>query len=157
MIFFTDNALPNVPAMAQEGDQGVRVVTTTLVVGPQHLADGAEARSYIFSVASNAPLSDYRPSLVLYYDRAGLKPGGDLLIYRWNGDNWQLLRTLNRLEEPYLAIPLATHRQAALNEEFAPSLALINDTDAPSVRAERYRIFWKPSGKAGGGASATTS
>lgn len=157
MVFFTDNALPQAAAVANEGDQGVRVVTTTLVVGLQTLDTHEEARSYIFSIASNAPLGDYRPSLVLYYDRAALKPGGDLLIYRWNGGSWQPLRTLNRLKEPYLAIPLATAVAAPPNEQYAPNLALIAETAAPPARPERYRIFWKPNGEAGGGANATAS
>ena len=80
MIFFKDNALPllqsEIDAGIADNDKGVRVVTTTLTVGQQQIevARGgqtlaAEARSYIFSVASNKPIDKDHPALVLYYDR----------------------------------------------------------------------------------------
>ncbi len=167
MIFFADNASPDAAATDNpgdqgvrvatdnDGDQGVRVVTTTLVVGQQNLFNAIEARSYIFGVASNAPLATYRPALVLYYDREALKPGGDLLIHRWDGANWQPLRTLNRLDPPYLAIPLTTNTNAPGTEAFAPTLAPVQINGAPLDRVEHYRIFWNPHSDRGSSVTAS--
>ncbi len=142
MLFFVepDNRQPRpspAPDAPPDKDEQVRIVTTTLIGGAQRLPEGAEARSYIFSLASNVLLMDYTATLVLYYDRDARERRGDLLIYRWDTQEqrWTLHVTYAPAL-PYVALPL----QKGLGT--APSLT--GERGAPPV--ERYRIYWTPGG-----------
>lgn len=142
MLFFVepDNRQPRpspAPDAPPDKDEQVRIVTTTLIGGAQRLPEGAEARSYIFSLASNVLLMDYTATLVLYYDRDVRERRGDLLIYRWDTQEqrWTLHVTYAPAL-PYVALPL----QKGLGT--AP--ALTGERGAPPV--ERYRIYWTPGG-----------
>jgi hypothetical protein len=131
MVFFRENDPPLSVQPNKQADQGLRIVTTTVTVGQQHLPSGAEARSYVFSLASNGDLSPFPATLVLYYDRQATKRGGDLLIHRWHSGAWIPLATYSPLL-PYVAIPLIDIA------ETAPALM----QNPPAM--ERYRIFWTP-------------
>jgi hypothetical protein len=133
MVFFRENDPPLSQQPNKQADQGLRIVTTTITVGQQQLSNGAEARSYVFSLASNNNLSPFPATLVLYYDREATKRGGDLLIHRWNPATreWMALATYSPLL-PYVAIPLIDVA------ETAPALM----QNPPAM--ERYRIFWTP-------------
>jgi len=134
MVFFRDNDPPLSKKPGSQPDEGVRIVTTTLTVGQQVLSNGAEARSYVFSLASNTDLSGFPATLVLYYDREATKRGGDLLIHRWDAANtkWVSLTTYAPLL-PYVAIPLMPVAATA------PALVQNSET-----AVERYRVFWTP-------------
>ncbi|MGQ9927844.1 MAG: hypothetical protein ACUVS4_13360 [Chloroflexaceae bacterium] len=142
MLFFVtpDNHPPQAalaPDAPPDNDERVRIVTTTLIGGPQRLAEGAEARSYIFSLASNALLMDYTATLALYYDRDARERRGDLLIYRWDAQEqrwkWQITYAPAL---PYVALPL----QKGLGT--APALT----GEGGDTPVERYRIYWTPGG-----------
>lgn len=141
MLFFVTpegrtmpQATDDLPA---DDDERVRIITTTLTVGPQHLPDGAEARSYIFSLTGNAFLSKYTATLVLYYDRDARGHRGDLFIYRWDPQErgWKRQITFSP-PLPYVALPL----QRGLGT--APMLT----GEVEAIPVERYRIFWSPGG-----------
>jgi len=123
------------PDTPPDDDERVRIVTTTLIAGPQRLPEGPEARSYIFSLASNVSLMDYTATLVLYYDRDARGRRGDLLIYRWDAQEqrwvWHITFTPAL---PYVALPL----QKGLGT--APALT----GEGEALPVERYRIYWTP-------------
>ncbi|MGB9634421.1 MAG: hypothetical protein ACPL8I_13880, partial [Chloroflexaceae bacterium] len=142
MLFFVepDERQPRpspAPDAPPDDDERVRIVTTTLIGGAQRLPGGAEARSYIFSLASNVLLMDYTATLVLYYDRDARERRGDLLIYRWDTQEQRWTWHVTYAPAlPYVALPL----QKGLGT--AP--ALTGERGAPPV--ERYRIYWTPGG-----------
>ncbi|NJN17624.1 MAG: hypothetical protein HC822_15805, partial [Oscillochloris sp.] len=148
MIFFNDNIAGHADAvraeaLAEEQTDQIRLVTTTITVGQQRTGTGAEARSYIFSLASNAPIGAYKAALVLHYDTHAPQQDHDLLIYRWNGEqrHWQRLTTFAQPGLPYVAVPigsLETSSPSAL--ETAPALTAMHY----GIRVERYRIFLTP-------------
>lgn len=121
----------------------VRIVTTVLpahgplsVEGALAAPDDVASRSYVFSLASNEPLTEYAATLVLYYDNDAPKYGGDLYIYHWDSvaATWRRLTTIVPSDLAYIAVPITkdTH-------EVAPSFI----DQAASLRIERYRILWK--------------
>jgi hypothetical protein len=121
----------------------VRIVTTVLpahgplvVEGRLAAPDDVESRSYVFSLASNEPLTEYAATLVLYYDNDAPKYGGDLYIYRWDSVDatWQRLTTIVPSDLAYIAVPITK-----TTREVAPSF--IDKT--AGLRIERYRILWK--------------
>jgi hypothetical protein len=121
----------------------VRIVTTVLPAhGPLSVAgrlaapDDVESRSYVFSLASNEPLTKYAATLVLYYDNDAPKYGGDLYIYRWDSVDatWQHLTTIVPSDLAYIAVPITE-----ATREVAPSFI----DKVASLRIERYRILWK--------------
>ena len=143
MIFFNDNIVPEGevrrPNSFEAKESNLRLVTTTIAVGQQQLADGSVARSYIFSLASNGQLGkEHKAALVLYYDSGAPKRGGDLLVYRWDTTSqWRKLTTFAPSDLLYVAIPIGIADDGD-ELETAPSLTSPNP---PSVRVERYRIF----------------
>jgi hypothetical protein len=120
-------------------DEGTRVVSTVMHGGQQYLevspGDFAEARSYIFSLGSNQPLKKHSATLVLYYDNDARKQDGDLLVYRWRGnDGWQRLTTYAPENRPYLCIPL---------DEATPETSG-GANGRGQEYFDRYRIYWTP-------------
>jgi hypothetical protein len=122
----------------------VRVVTTLIHGVPHQLPNGAQARSYTFSLASNQALPvDLNPTLIMHYDRSALRAEGHLLIYRQdhgdgeapaaNSATWSSLPT-------YLQ-PGSSFAAAALNEDSAGQLVDFRPT---GPRVERYRLYWTP-------------
>lgn len=142
MLFFVtpENRRPSpapAPDAPPDDDERVRIVTTTLIGGPQRLPEGAEARSYVFSLASNVSLMDYSATLVLYYDRDARERRGDLLIYRWDAQEQRWVRHVTYAPAlPYVALPL----QKGLGT--APALT----GESGALPVERYRIYWTPGG-----------
>ncbi|MCS6882770.1 MAG: hypothetical protein RMK84_15460 [Oscillochloridaceae bacterium] len=142
MLFFVtpENrrpVLPSAPDAPPDDDERVRIVTTTLIGGPQRLPEGAEARSYVFSLASNVSLMDYSATLVLYYDRDARERRGDLVIYRWDSQEQRWVRHVTYAPVlPYVALPL----QKGLGT--APALT----GEGEALPVERYRIYRTPGG-----------
>jgi len=96
------------------------------------LPNGAEPRSYVFSLASNTSLpAECHPTLVMNYDAGSLRPDGDLLIYRQVDGGWEPI--------PTYAAPGRAYAAAPLNVATAASLFAV---DTP--RVERYRLYWTP-------------
>lgn len=125
-----------------KGDLYVRIVTTTMIWGRQRLLSGADARSYVFSVASNASLREYPATLVFYFDKDAPKRGGDLLVHRWRDDaGWQSLTTYIPADQQYVGVPLDREVPEAAGR-------LIEDDQQPNgagkPRFERYRVYWTP-------------
>ncbi len=128
--------LPSLPII---GDEGGRIVSTVLTGGVQYLSrvsgPKAEARSYIFSLASNQPLQTDSATLVLYYDYDALKQDGDLLIYRWHeADGWQPITTCAPQNQPYLCMPL---------DKAVPETSSL-EQGRYGHYVDRYRIYWTP-------------
>jgi hypothetical protein len=130
MLFFEDNG------QDPEYYGDVRVVTTLIHGMPHKLKNGAEARSYAFSIASTKALPlELSPTLIMYFDTAAPKEGGDILIYRLMDDTkrWTPIST-------YLK-PGASFAAAPLNDTTSPRLTMLRPNDN---RVERYRLFWTP-------------
>ena len=128
MVFFEDKDRRN--------DYATTRLVTTLVPGViDKLENGAEARSYAFSLAGNEPLPlDLHPTLIIYYDQDAERAGGDLLIYRHvEGDQWRPMPTYLPEGSSFAAMPL--------NAETAARLISF-DPDGNHV--ERYRLYWTP-------------
>jgi hypothetical protein len=126
MIFFADKD--------QIRDySGTKIVTTVVHIDPEMdmLADGAQARSYTFSLSSNTALpTELDPTLILYFDRNSVTEDGDLLVYRQqdlDGSTWKQVPTYRPKNAFFVAAPL--------NVETAERLV---------ARVERYRLYWKP-------------
>ncbi|HEX6291497.1 MAG TPA: hypothetical protein VFZ66_20105 [Herpetosiphonaceae bacterium] len=131
MLFFADKN--------QIRDYSNTKVVTTLVhvdSSLDTLPDGAQARSYAFSLACNTPLpTEIDPTLILYFDRESAAEGGDLVVYRQeslDGKTWKPVLTYKPKNSFFVAAPL--------NVESASRLVATN----PPVRVERYRLYWKP-------------
>ena len=134
MVFFDDKDRRN--------DYSTTRLVTTLVHGVvDKLANGAEARSYAFSLAGNEPLPlDLHPTLIIFYDQDAERAGGDLLIYRHTEDDgWQAMPTYLPQGSSFAAMPL--------NAETAPRLIAF---DPMGNHIERYRLYWTPRNHAGG-------
>lgn len=129
MLFFADN-----------GDDvdhtDVRAVTTLLTGLPDTLPNGAQARSYAFSLASTRALpTELHPTLILYYDRFAAARAGELLIHRQQADqSWAPLPSYQRHGSSYVAAPLS-----APNAGGSLTAAAVE-----GPRVERYRLFWTP-------------
>jgi len=148
MVFFLKNVKPirlpgessrsdTVVISKQEAkeDPAVRIITTTLIWGAQQLDSQAEARSYVFSLASNASLQPHPATLVLYFDEQASKVEGEPLVHRWHDDTgWERLTTYTPPGQQYVGVPL---------DPTVPEAAgrLIG---ASPLRFERYRIYWTP-------------
>ena len=115
----------------------VRVVTTLVPGGQPQLPNGAKARSYVFSLASNQPLpQQLNPTLIMHYDATAARDGGDLLIHRQMGDDgtkWEPLPTYLPPGSSFAATPL--------NAETATKLVALTPG---SERVERYRLYLTP-------------
>ena len=115
-----------------------KIVTTLVHVDPQldALPDGAQARSYAFSLACNTPLpTEFDPTLILYFDRDTQAEQGELVIYRHaelDGATWTPVPTYRPVNAFYVAAPL--------NDDTATRLV----APESSTRVERYRLYWKP-------------
>ncbi len=115
-----------------------KIVTTVVHVDPDMdtLPDGAQARSYTFSLSSNTALpTELAPTLILYFDRDAIAEDGDLLIYRQKdleGSAWTQVPTYRPTNSFFAAAPL--------NAETAERLVATQ----PAARVERYRLYWKP-------------
>jgi hypothetical protein len=160
MVFFNVNVTP-VQGEVPSEPSTMRLVTTTMTISqaaiPLQISGStpksAEARSYIFSLASNEPLGkrplDKQASLILYYDQKARKQGGELLIYRWNQEEgqekgqWEAQTTFAPPDLPYLAIPLGVLDEGAPLTT-APALTRPERDLAGQPRVERYQIFWTP-------------
>lgn len=126
--------------LVQQQDEGMRIVSTVLHGGEQMITTGpntvAEARSYVFSLASGQKIDKNSASLVLYYDQDTPKKGGDLLIYRWDDTNgWRRLSTYAPSGQSFVCIPLDQQTPECINSQVNTSGHYIN----------RYRIYWTPS------------
>lgn len=126
--------------LVQQQDEGMRIVSTVLHGGEQMITTGsntvAEARSYVFSLASSQKIDKNSASLVLYYDQDTPKKGGDLLIYRWDDTNgWRRLSTYAPSNQSFVCIPLDQQTPECINSQVNTSGHYIN----------RYRIYWTPS------------
>jgi hypothetical protein len=131
MLFFEDRI---------RRDHSTTKVVTTLIHGDgaqdqTGLPTGAQPRSYIFSIASNAALPlDCSPTLVMNYDASAVQSGGDLLIYRYedeDGGRWTSIPTYLPQGSSFAAAPLTPETTARL---FHPS----------DARIERFRLCWTP-------------
>jgi hypothetical protein len=93
----------------------VKVVTTIVHGAPGQLPNGAQAHSYAFSLASNAPLpTELSPTLTIYYRVPLMRNDGDLLIYRREeGGTWTPLPTYHPPGAPFVAAPLDARTQSA--------------------------------------------
>ena len=121
----------------------VKVVTTRIHADGalDQLPDGAQARGYAFSLASNKALPvALSPTLIMNFDSAASSGGGSLLIYREVSDGqaggpagWAPIPTYLR--------PGASFAAAPLNVETAPSLVVANPA---RPRVERYRLYLVP-------------
>jgi hypothetical protein len=107
---------------------------------PGTLPPAAHARSYVFRMASNAPLPmRITPTLALYYDALFTLPNererllGDLRICRLEGGAWRPLPTYLLSGDPFAVAPLDQQTGGAL---------IAAQAQAP--RVEHYRIFWTP-------------
>ncbi len=136
MIFFNDPELkPVKDAEPKRQYSAIRVVTTLLHGMPQTLPDRqAEARSYTFSITSNAALpAKLTPTLIMYFDTRALRAGGDLLIHRRVGhETWLAMPTYLPPDSSFAAMPI--------DQDTAPSL-LDEHTER---RIEHYRLYWQP-------------
>jgi hypothetical protein len=121
----------------------VKVVTTLIHADStlDQLPDGAQARGYAFSLASNKALPvTLNPTLIMNFDTAAGSDSGNLLIYRevrdgQSGDaaRWAAIPTYLRPGASFVAAPLDANT--------APSLVAANP---PGPRAERYRLYLVP-------------
>jgi hypothetical protein len=121
----------------------VKVVTTLIHADSalDQLPDGAQARGYAFSLASNKALPvALSPTLIMNFDSAASSGGGSLLIYREDG-NGQADGPTKWVPIPTYLRPGASFAAAPLNVETAPSLVVANP-DGP--RVERYRLYVVP-------------
>lgn len=121
----------------------IRVVTT-LVHGLSHtLPNGAQARSYAFSIASNEPLPvALHPTVVMYFDLNASKDGGDLLIHRQQEDgSWEAMPSYQPAGSSFIAMPLQLETGASLVT-----------LQATPQRIERYRMYWVPRSSGSGSA-----
>jgi hypothetical protein len=115
-----------------------KIVTTLVHADPQldALPDGAQARSYAFSLACNTVLpTEFDPTLILYFDRDTLAEQGELVIYRQtdlDGATWMPVPTHRPVNSFFVAAPL--------NEATAARLVAADS----ATRVERYRLYWKP-------------
>ena len=114
----------------------IRAVTTLLHGLPNALPGGAEARSYGFSLASNAALPvELNPTLVMYFDVDAARDGGELIIHRQAADgSWQAMPSYQPAGSSFIAMPLQRETGQALVS-----------LQAGGLRVERYRMFWVPS------------
>lgn len=127
MIFFSDEE----PGR----DYSTTRVVTTRLQGVAGAPDGAEPRSYVFSLCSNEPLPEQlHPTLILHYDNAG-QPPGVLRIHRWEDGGWRPIPTFEQPGRSYAAAPLTSKKART-----APNLVEYRATE----RVERYRLFWYP-------------
>lgn len=139
MLFFEDKV--------RRDHSNTKVVTTLIHGDIAHdepgggLPDGVQPRSYIFSIASNAPLPlDCSPTLVMNYDASSARSGGDLLIYRYEseqGGRWTPIPTYLPEGASFAAAPLTPETTVQLFSTTAP-------------RVERFRLCWTPSGQVSG-------
>lgn len=93
-----------------------------------------EARSYLFSLASNKPLPEkLSPSLVMYYDVKARANAGRLVLCRYDGENrrWQAAGSYAPPDRSFLAL--------ALDQHSAPGLLQL---EHPTARVERFRLGW---------------
>lgn len=120
-----------------EADYDLRIVTTRNYAGFEQGRPG-EARSYLFSVASNLPIdyAHYRPTIILYYDSGALDDDKDLQIFRYDTQlgEWQPVSTYLPGGGFYAA--------AALDAASAP--CLVAQYPPGGVRVEYYRLFALP-------------
>ncbi|MFL5805367.1 MAG: hypothetical protein ACJ8CR_26960 [Roseiflexaceae bacterium] len=126
----------------------VKVVTTLIHADSalDRLPDGAQARGYAFSLASNKALPvTLSPTLIMNFDSAAGSGSGDLLIYREVGNGqpggaarWAAIPTYLRPGASFVAAPL--------DADTAPSLVAANP---PGPRAERYRLYLVPHARPG--------
>lgn len=147
MIFFDPNPAGSSAPLSEEEKERIaetKIVTTRMHIGDrwQKLRDGAQARGYVFSLASNRDLRnliDYCPTLVMNYEPQTADDDGDLWIYRHlhederqpGADEWVPVATGHPAGAFYMVAPL--------NEATAPRLFTAN---VPHV--DRYRLYWKP-------------
>ncbi len=129
----------NIMLFFEDGQQGrdysaVRVVTTMLH-GMRYRQGGKVARSYAFSIASNEALpTELNPTMIMYFDLAAPRDGGDLLIHRLAESGlWEPLPTYHPPGASYVAAPICA--------ETARTLVVLKP---PARRVERYRIYWAP-------------
>jgi hypothetical protein len=123
----------------------VKVVTTLIHADSalDQLPDGAQARGYAFSLASNKALPvALSPTLIMNFDSAASSGGGSLLIYREDG-NSQANGATKWVPIPTYLRPGASFAAAPLNVETAPSLVVANPG---GPRVERYRLYVVPRG-----------
>lgn len=110
------------------------IVTTTNYHASAELLppQGPEPRSYVFAVASNlelGPLTDYNPTLVLYYDKGSRDSGAETIaIYRYDATGWVELERCEDKPDRFLVA-------APLNAKNAPGLY------EASPRPEYYRLM----------------
>jgi hypothetical protein len=126
----------------------VKVVTTLIHADSalDQLPDGAQARGYAFSLASNKALPvALSPTLIMNFDSAASSGGGNLLIYREDG-NGQADGPTKWVPIPTYLRPGASFAAAPLNVETAPSLVVANPG---GPRVERYRLYVVPRGDKG--------
>jgi hypothetical protein len=103
------------------------------------LPDGSQARSYIFSLASNTALPvSLNPTLIMNFDASASAGQGVLQIYREHQlgegqSEWQPIPT-------YLH-PGSSFAAAPLNSSTAPQLTAANPQ---AQRVERYRLYLAP-------------
>lgn len=135
MVFFADRG--DYPRYNKDHAY-IRVITTRLPGGvPSKTVAGAEARSYAFTMCSNAALPlDYAPTLSLFYDKRAELQDGEAVIHRQaeNGE-WQPIISYRPAGAWFVATLLDQHAAPNLTKPAEPG---------STKRVERYRLYLVP-------------